>query len=59
MKQHRRANKIPEPDDEGLAADRRERATWPVNDYVLGAALLLIGVIVLIAIAIFTGLVKP
>ena len=58
-KQHRRPNKIPLPGDEELAADRRERETWPVNDYVLGAALLLVGVIVLIGIAVATGLVKP
>jgi hypothetical protein len=30
-----------------------------VNDYVLGAALALLGIIVLIAIALATGLVKP
>ncbi len=58
-KQPRRPNKLPEPDDEDLAADRREKSSWPASDYVLGAALMLAGVIVLIAIAIFTGLVKP
>jgi hypothetical protein len=56
---HRRPNKIPLPGDEELAADRRERNSWPVNDYVLGAALALLGIIVLIAIALATGLVKP
>jgi hypothetical protein len=49
--------------EEKMAADRVPRfdssGRWPMNDYVLGAALLLIGVIVLIAIAVFTGLVKP
>jgi hypothetical protein len=46
---------------DGLAADRRQKEenTWPVNDYVLGAALLLVDVIVLIGIAVATGLVKP
>lgn len=46
---------------EELAADRRvkEENSWPINDYVLGAALFLIGAIVLIAIALATGLVKP
>ena len=57
---HRRPNKkLPIPGEEELAADRRERSSWPVNDYVLGAALMLVGAIVLIAIAIATGLVKP
>ncbi len=51
--------KFPEPSDEDLAADRRERSSWPVNDYVLGAALMLVGAIILIAIALATGLVKP
>lgn len=47
--------------EEEIAADRRQKEenTWPVNDYVLGAALLLIGAVILIAIAVFTGLVKP
>lgn len=57
---HRRPNKkLPLPGDEELAADRRERNSWPVNDYVLGAALALIGIIILIALGLFTGLVRP
>lgn len=70
-KQHRRANKPPRNEnlkafqceviEEEIAADRRQKEenTWPVNDYVLGAALMLVGAIVLIAIAVATGLVKP
>ena len=61
-KQHRRPNKFPEADEQ-QAADRvprfDSRNRWPSNDFVLGAALFLLGAIVLIAIALATGLVKP
>ena len=52
-----------EGDREQQAADRvprfDSRNRWPSNDFVLGAALFLLGAIILIAIALATGLVKP
>ena len=58
---HRRPNKKVAHTWRGRTRSRSARATrrWPVNDYVLGAALLLVGAIILIAIAVATGLVKP